>query len=203
VGGGRLLSTTERKFNILGIQQIAIGNVSKEPLTNFWSTLLGIKKTGSYRSEKENVDEDILVAGLGTISPVEIDLMQPIDPEKAPKVHIPSLNHVGLWVDNLPACVADLTEKGVKFAPVRVLILFHVVPLYQSLTHPPIRRNGSYYRVVSAREPLDTMFALFIRNLLLASWWSSSRRLNTLSRQPRASKPVNCRGRPIQYHRYS
>jgi lactoylglutathione lyase len=113
------MSTAERKFNVLGVQQIAIGNVSKEPLANFWGTLLGVKKTGSYRSEKENVDEDIMVVGSGSISPVEIDLMQPIDPEKAPKVHIPALNHIGLWIDDLPACVADLTAKGVKFAPVR------------------------------------------------------------------------------------
>lgn len=32
--------------------------------------------------------------------------MQPIDPEKTPKVHIPALNHIGLWIDNLEYCVS-------------------------------------------------------------------------------------------------
>ena len=27
--------------------------------------------------------------------------MEPIDPEKKPKVHEPRLNHLGLWVDDL------------------------------------------------------------------------------------------------------
>lgn len=43
--------------------------------------------------------------------------MQPIDPDKSPKVHIPALNHVGLWVDDLPSAVSYLTAKGVKFTP--------------------------------------------------------------------------------------
>lgn len=43
--------------------------------------------------------------------------MQPLDPEKAPKVHIPALNHVGFWVDNLEKAVEHLTAKGVKFTP--------------------------------------------------------------------------------------
>ena len=48
---------------------------------------------------------------------VELDLMQPLDPEKAPKVHIPALNHIGFWVDDLSACVETLTSRGVRFAP--------------------------------------------------------------------------------------
>ena len=28
--------------------------------------------------------------------------MQPIDPDKKPAVHATPLNHVGLWVDDLP-----------------------------------------------------------------------------------------------------
>ncbi len=43
--------------------------------------------------------------------------MQPIDPEKKPAVHTTPLNHVGLWVDDLPAAVDWLTEQGVRFAP--------------------------------------------------------------------------------------
>ena len=77
---------------------------------------LGIERVGTYKSEKENVDEDILRLGHGAHS-VEIDIMQPLDPEKAPKVHIPALNHIGLWVDNINNAVSSLTEKGIKFAP--------------------------------------------------------------------------------------
>ena len=62
------------------------------------------------------MDEDILVLGSGT-NAVEIDLMQPLDPEKTPKVHMPALNHVGLWVDSLSNAVQELGEKGVRFAP--------------------------------------------------------------------------------------
>jgi lactoylglutathione lyase len=101
-----------RPFRVLGIQQIAIGAPDKAALRALWGDLFGIPVTGSYRSERENVDEDIL-----TLAGVEIDLMQPIDPEKTPKVHEPRLNHVGLWVDDLPAAVAWLTEQGVRFTP--------------------------------------------------------------------------------------
>lgn len=62
------------------------------------------------------MDEDILVMGKGT-NKVEIDLMQPIDPEKAPKVHVPTLNHIGLWVDDLHKAVDELTAMDVRFTP--------------------------------------------------------------------------------------
>ena len=48
---------------------------------------------------------------------VEVDLMQPLDPDKAPKVHVPPLNHIGLWVDDITAAVEHLTASGVRFAP--------------------------------------------------------------------------------------
>lgn len=67
---------------------------------------MGLKKVGDFKSEKENVDEDILTIGKGPLGTVEIDLMAPLDPEKSPKVHIPALNHIGLWVDNLENAVA-------------------------------------------------------------------------------------------------
>ena len=102
----------ERPFSVLGVQQIAIGGASKARLKALWVDVLGVKPVGTYRSEKENVDEDILQLG-----DVEIDLMEPIDPEGRPKVHQPPLNHIGLWVDDLPAAVAWLTERGVRFTP--------------------------------------------------------------------------------------
>lgn len=107
---------SERPFKILGIQQIAVGGLDKDRLRTLWVDTLGLELGGNYRSEKENVDEDIAFLGDGAHR-VEVDLMQPLDPEAAPRVHTPSLNHVGLWVDDLPAAVEWLSEKGMRFAP--------------------------------------------------------------------------------------
>ncbi len=101
-----------RPFRVLGLQQIAIGGPSKAALRRLWVDLFGLPVTGTFRSERENVDEDILA-----IAGVEVDLMQPIDPQGKPKVHEPPLNHIGLWVDDLPAAVAWLTAQGMRFTP--------------------------------------------------------------------------------------
>jgi len=107
---------TTRPFRILGIQQVAIGGPSRERLKKLWVDLFGLTVTGNYRSERENVDEDIATLGSGPFK-VEVDLMQPLDPDKKPAVNEPPLNHVGLWVDDLPAAVSWLTAQGVRFAP--------------------------------------------------------------------------------------
>lgn len=101
---------------MLGVQQIAIGAPDKHALRRLWVDLLGLVPHSEFRSERENVDEDVCVAGAGTFA-VEIDLMQPIDPGKKPKVHEPPLNHVGLWVDDLEVAVTWLSSNGVRFAP--------------------------------------------------------------------------------------
>ena len=105
-----------RPFKILGVQQIAIGGPSKEKLRTLWVDMLGLEITGNFGSERENVDEDITAMGKGPFK-VEVDLMQPLDPEKKPAVHATPLNHIGLWVDNLPVAVEWLTNNGVRFAP--------------------------------------------------------------------------------------
>ncbi len=107
---------TQRPFEILGIQHVAIGAPDKARLKRLWVDLLGLTVTGNYVAERENVDEDIATLGSGP-SQVEVDLMQPLDPDKKPAVHEPPLNHIGLWVDDLPAAVAWLTHQGVRFAP--------------------------------------------------------------------------------------
>ena len=107
---------TDRPFRILGIQQIAVGAPDKAALRRLWIDTLGLERVGEFRSERENVDEDIAVAGSGPLR-VEVDLMQPIDPSRSPKVHEPALNHVGLWVDDLTAAVGWLTGRGVRFTP--------------------------------------------------------------------------------------
>jgi lactoylglutathione lyase len=107
---------SNRPFKILGIHHIAVGGLDKAALRRFWVDTLGIHSKGNYKSEKENVDEDIAEMGAGAFA-VEIDLMQPLDPEKRPKVHEPALNHVGLWVDDLQSCVKWLDEQGCRFTP--------------------------------------------------------------------------------------
>jgi lactoylglutathione lyase len=105
-----------RPFRVLGVQQIAVGGPDKQRLRKLWVDLFGLTATGAYRSERENVDEDILALGAGPTR-VEVDLMQPLDPAKKPAVHEPPLNHVGLWVDDLKAAVDWLSARGVRFAP--------------------------------------------------------------------------------------
>lgn len=107
---------SNRPFSVLGVQQVAIGNLDKQKLKAFWVDMLGLTYAHTYVSEKENVDEDICEIGTGPLK-VEIDLMQPLDPEKKPKVHVPALNHIGLWVDDLPAAVEWLDAQGVRFTP--------------------------------------------------------------------------------------
>jgi len=106
----------DRPFQVLGFEQVAIGGVDKQAMRALWVDLLGFRLHETHRIETENVDEDILFAGSGPLQ-TELNLMQPIDPEKKPKVHEPPLNHIGLWVDDLQAAVAWLTDQGVRFTP--------------------------------------------------------------------------------------
>ena len=105
-----------RPFKVLGIQQIAVSSLDKNRLRTLWVDTLGLKLSGNYRSVSENVDEDIAVVGSGPLT-VEVDLMQPLDPGRKPRVQNPPLNHVGLWMDDLPAAVVWLEARGVRFAP--------------------------------------------------------------------------------------
>ncbi len=107
---------SERPFKVLGIQQIAVGALDKNRLRTLWVDTLGLNLAGNYQSASENVDEDIAVAGSGPLK-VEVDLMQPLDSDGKPKVQDPALNHVGLWIDDLPAAVAWLQAQGVRFTP--------------------------------------------------------------------------------------
>jgi lactoylglutathione lyase len=110
------MSQVTRPFKVLGIQQIAIGGASKARLKTLWVDMLGLEVTGTFRSERENVDEDICAMGVGAFK-VEVDLMEPVDINKKPAVHLTPLNHVGLWIDDLPKAVEWLSSQGVRFAP--------------------------------------------------------------------------------------
>ena len=115
-GIGMLGGSIERPFRVLGVQQIAIGGPSKAALRGLWVDLLGLEPVGTFRSDQENVDEDILALGAGALK-VEVDLMEPITPGKSPRVDTPPLNHIGLWVDRLQEAVDWLTARGVRFTP--------------------------------------------------------------------------------------
>jgi len=120
-------SCTKRPFQILGLQQVAVGSTDVDALKYLWLDIFGLNKVGKHTSEKENVMEDIVRLGPKNIKgkngltltnyPVEVDLMCPLDENKSPKVHKPPLNHIGLWIDDLPAAVVWMTSKGVRFAP--------------------------------------------------------------------------------------
>ncbi len=105
-----------KPFRILGIQQIAIGGPDKRRLAKLWVEVFGLSVKSTFVSERENVDEDICAMGEGPHA-VEVDLMQPVDPDKKPAVHATPLNHVGLWVDDLAKAVEWMGANGVRFAP--------------------------------------------------------------------------------------
>lgn len=107
---------TTKPFKVLGIQQIAIGGPDKSKLQRLWVDIFGLEVTGTFKSERENVDEDICAIGKGAHK-VEVDLMQPLDLDKKPAVHTTPLNHIGLWIDDLPKAVEWMTANGVRFAP--------------------------------------------------------------------------------------
>jgi lactoylglutathione lyase len=107
---------SSKPFRVLGIQQVAIGGPDKQRLKSLWVDIFGLRVKSTFVSERENVDEDICALGEG-VHAVEVDLMQPVDPDKKPAVHTTPLNHVGLWVDDLPKAVEWMTANGVRFAP--------------------------------------------------------------------------------------
>ncbi len=59
------MNTSARPFKVLGIQQVAIGGTDKQRLRALWVDKLGLVPAGTFRSERENVDEDICNSGPG------------------------------------------------------------------------------------------------------------------------------------------
>ena len=99
---------------MLGVQQIAIGGLDRGALHHLWVDTLGLVQTSEFRNETENVDGEIAQIGAGPSS-VDLNLLEPIDPERSPRAHQPALNHIGLWVDDLEAAVGSLEEDGISF----------------------------------------------------------------------------------------
>jgi lactoylglutathione lyase len=67
-------NTVQRPFRVLGMQQVAIGGTDKGRMKTLWVDMLGLTQTGTFQSERENVDEDILAMGQGAFK-VEVDIM--------------------------------------------------------------------------------------------------------------------------------
>ncbi len=151
---------SNRPFRVLGLQQIAVGAPDKAKLRELWVDLLGLAPTGTFKSERENVDEDILRAGAGPLA-IEVDLMQPIDPEKKPRVHEPPLNHVGLWVDDLAAAFTWLQEAGVRFAPggIRKGAAGHDVCFIHPRGDATSPRSGEGVLIELVQAPVDVVQA--------------------------------------------
>lgn len=154
----------QRPFKVLGIQQIAIGGPDKTRLRRLWVDMLGLEVTGNFVSERENVDEDICAIGTGAMR-VEVDLMQPVDPNKKPAVHTTPLNHVGLWIDDLPAAVQWLTAQGVRFAPGGIrkgAAGFDICFLHpKSNDQFPVSGEGVLIELVQAPPAVVSAFAAF------------------------------------------
>ena len=53
-----------RPFKVLGIQQIAIGGISKDRLRTLWVDMLGLSVEGHFVSERENVDTVLQIFGM-------------------------------------------------------------------------------------------------------------------------------------------
>ncbi len=101
----------DRPFRILGIQQIAVGGPSKEKLRRLWLDMFGLALTGSFVSERENVDEDIAVLGGGPFR-VEVDLMQPLHPRASDEFPICGEGVLIELVQAPPQVVAALAAAG-------------------------------------------------------------------------------------------
>lgn len=151
---------SDRPFRVLGLQQVAIGHADKQRLLELWVELLGVTLAGNYRSEAENVDEDIARLGAGAYA-VELDLMQPIDPARSPRVHEPALNHIGLWVDDLDAAHVWLSARGVRFAGgVRVGASGHRVAFIHPKPSSDRPRSGEGVLIELVEAPPEVREAL-------------------------------------------
>jgi lactoylglutathione lyase len=150
-----------KPFRILGVQQIAIGGTDKQRLKRLWVDMLGLTVKSRFVSERENVDEDICALGSGPTA-VEVDLMQPLDVDKKPAVHTTPLNHVGLWVDDLPKAVEWMVAQGVRFAPggIRAGAAGHDICFIHPKASDDFPLSGEGVLIELVQAPADVLAAL-------------------------------------------
>jgi len=152
---------SERPFRVLGVQQIAIGGLDRARLRGLWVDTLGLRSVKTFRSELENVDEEVLSLGAGPHA-IEVDLMEPIDPDARPRVHQPALNHIGLWVDDLGAAVEWLEARGVRFTPggIRQGASGHDVCFIHPKGNEDAPMGGEGVLIELVQAPMDVLKAL-------------------------------------------
>jgi lactoylglutathione lyase len=155
------MSDGARPFRILGLQQVAIGGLERGPLLELWCELLGVEAIASYESAAENVSESILRLGPPDVA-VELDLMEPLDPTRSPRVHEPALNHIGLWVDDLRAAYAFLEQRGVRFTPggIRPGAAGHDVCFIHPKPSPDRPQSGQGVLIELVQAPADVIARL-------------------------------------------
>ena len=153
--------SAQRPFKVLGIQQVALGGTDKERMKKLWVEMLGLSQISTFRSERENVDEDILSMGKGAFA-VEVDIMQPLDIDKKPAVHATPLNHIGLWIDDLPKAVEWLTAQGVRFAPggIRPGAAGHDICFLHPKSNDEFPSAGEGVLIELVQAPADVIAAL-------------------------------------------
>jgi len=116
-GEGRPLSIDmqERPFRILGVQPNRCRRARQErPRQSLCRPVSASSAPGNYKSERENVDEDIVRIGKGALA-VEIDLMQPSIRRRSQGAR-PQAEPLRPLGDDLHAAVEWLGKKA-RFTP--------------------------------------------------------------------------------------
>ena len=103
-------------FKILGVDHIGVAVSDLKETQNFWTTALGLDCTGEEVVAEQKVKTSFNPTGNGS----EIELLEATE-EDSPIAKFIAKNggrggiqHIALRVDDLPAAIAELQEKGIK-----------------------------------------------------------------------------------------
>ncbi|MGM9539623.1 methylmalonyl-CoA epimerase [Anaerovibrio sp.] len=102
-------------FKILGVDHIGVAVNDLEETQNFW-TAIGLPCTGQETVEEQKVTTTFNPTPNGS----EIELLAATEPDSPIAKFIEKnggrggIQHIALRVDDLPAAIAELQEKGIK-----------------------------------------------------------------------------------------
>ena len=102
-------------FKILGVEHIGVAVNDLEETQNFW-TAIGLPCTGQETVAEQKVTTTFNPTPNGS----EIELLAATEPDSPIAKFIEKnggrggIQHIALRVDDLPAAIADLQEKGIK-----------------------------------------------------------------------------------------
>lgn len=102
-------------FKILGVDHIGVAVTDLEETQNFW-TAVGLPCTGQETVAEQKVTTTFNPTPNGS----EIELLAATEPDSPIAKFIEKnggrggIQHIALRVDDLPAAIADLQEKGIK-----------------------------------------------------------------------------------------